>query len=260
MKHVVQIPNLPAAISLSGSEQMEIVQAGVSVRATVSQVVAGASAPPAATTLPIMDGAATPGTQQTYSRGDHVHPTDTTRYAASNPSGYQTAAQVTATLVPYALIDSQAFSGTPSMPTGAVGVTQPAADNSTKLATTAFVKSVAGAVFGRAIISDTPPPAPSPGSIWWESDTGIPYIYYPDVNSSQWVLFAPTLGGGGGGSGGGGGTPSDTVPLSDGVGAPGVSSLYARGDHVHPAMTPTITVSTTAPSSPAVGDIWVDIS
>lgn len=34
----VQIPNLPAAISLSGAEQVECVQSGVSVRATVRQI------------------------------------------------------------------------------------------------------------------------------------------------------------------------------------------------------------------------------
>ena len=33
-----QIPNLPAAISLSGAEQIEIVQAGTSRRATTQQV------------------------------------------------------------------------------------------------------------------------------------------------------------------------------------------------------------------------------
>lgn len=35
---VIQIPNLPAAIALSGSEQLEAVQAGSSVRITVSQI------------------------------------------------------------------------------------------------------------------------------------------------------------------------------------------------------------------------------
>jgi hypothetical protein len=30
------------------------------------------------------------------------------------------------------------------------------------------------------------------------------------------------------------GTPSDLLPLADGVAAPGTSLLYARGDHVHP--------------------------
>ncbi len=47
--------------------------------------------PPSAGT-PAMDGTATPGVVNTWSRGDHVHPTDTTRYAASNPAGYVTAA------------------------------------------------------------------------------------------------------------------------------------------------------------------------
>jgi len=35
---VVQIPNLPSATSLSGSEQVEIVQAGVSVRTTTQAI------------------------------------------------------------------------------------------------------------------------------------------------------------------------------------------------------------------------------
>lgn len=47
-------------------------------------------------------------------------------------------------------------------------------------------------------IGDTPPASPTAGSIWWESDSGNPYIYYQDANSSQWVLFAPNNAGGGG--------------------------------------------------------------
>lgn len=35
---VIQIPNLPPAISLTGAEQMEAVQGGVSVRTTVNQI------------------------------------------------------------------------------------------------------------------------------------------------------------------------------------------------------------------------------
>lgn len=53
-----------------------------------------AYAPPS-TTLPLMD--ATPaviGIETAYARGDHVHPSDTTKYNASNPDGYQTAMQV----------------------------------------------------------------------------------------------------------------------------------------------------------------------
>lgn len=52
-----------------------------------------------------------------------------------------------ATLAPYALLNSPAFTGTPSLPTGTTGVTQTAGDSSTKLATTAFVGNaiIAGA-------------------------------------------------------------------------------------------------------------------
>lgn len=59
-----------------------------------ADAIAGGASPSNAS--PLINGTAAPGTSALYSRGDHVHPTDTTRYAASNPSGYQTAAQVTA--------------------------------------------------------------------------------------------------------------------------------------------------------------------
>jgi hypothetical protein len=135
----VQIPNLPAASSLSGQEQIEVVQDGVSVRASTSQMLDLFTLPLASDVLPSMDGTANAGGSINYARGDHVHPSDTSRYAASNPAGYQTAAQVTATLVPYAKIDSQIFTGTPSLPTGTAAVTQAPGDSSAKIATTAFV-------------------------------------------------------------------------------------------------------------------------
>jgi hypothetical protein len=53
--------------------------------------------PPSSTT-PVMDGTAAIGSVNTWAKADHVHPTDTSRYAASNPAGYQTAAQVTAAI------------------------------------------------------------------------------------------------------------------------------------------------------------------
>lgn len=56
-----------------------------------------------------------------------------TPYNATNPSGYQTAANVTAALSPYALLASPTLTGTPAAPTAAVGT------NTTQIATTAFV-------------------------------------------------------------------------------------------------------------------------
>jgi hypothetical protein len=42
-------------------------------------------------------------------------------------------------------------------------------------------------VVGGVTISDTAPPTPADGALWWESDTGTLFIRYTDVNSSQWV-------------------------------------------------------------------------
>ena len=60
---------------------------------TLIQTVQNAVPLPSSTT-PVMDGTAAIGVGTTWARSDHIHPTDTSRYAASNPSGYQTAAQV----------------------------------------------------------------------------------------------------------------------------------------------------------------------
>jgi hypothetical protein len=40
---------------------------------------------------------------------------------------------------------------------------------------------------GGVTVSDTPPGSPIAGDLWWESDTGTLWVYYTDVNSSQWV-------------------------------------------------------------------------
>ena len=54
-------------------------------------------------------------------------------------------------------------------------------------------------------ISDTiPSGTPTPGDLWWESDTGRLKIYYQDTDSPQWVDTNPPLASSG--SGGGSGT------------------------------------------------------
>lgn len=67
----------------------------------------------AAAASPAMDGTAAVGTSTRYARGDHVHPTDTSRAPLASP----------------------AFTGTPTAPTAAAGT------NTTQVATTAFVTS-----------------------------------------------------------------------------------------------------------------------
>jgi hypothetical protein len=67
----------------------------------------------ASSTSPNMDGTAAVGTSNTFARADHVHPTDTSRAPLASP----------------------ALTGTPTAPTATAG------DNSTKIATTAYVRS-----------------------------------------------------------------------------------------------------------------------
>lgn len=55
----------------------------------------------ASATTPLINSTAAIGTGTTWARADHVHPVDTSRYAAANPSNYQTGAQVTASLGAY---------------------------------------------------------------------------------------------------------------------------------------------------------------
>ena len=143
-----------------------------------------------------------------------------TPYDATNPSGYQTAAQVTTALTPYAPLASPPFTGNPTAPTPSPG------DNDTSIATTAFVAAavtaggytlptasttvlggvkvdgttigIAGGVIsstatGGALVAATPPTA-SPGALWWDSTGGQLYVRYDDGSSQQWVIAnAPAI-------------------------------------------------------------------
>jgi hypothetical protein len=73
----------------------------------------------ASNAAPAMDGTAAAGTAAQFTRGDHVHPTDTSRAPLASP----------------------ALTGTPTAPT-----VTPGTDSSTKIATTAFVQSAIGTI------------------------------------------------------------------------------------------------------------------
>lgn len=76
----------------------------------------------AGSATPIVDGTAAVGTSLRYARADHVHPTDTSRAALNSPT----------------------FTGTPTLPTGTIATTQTPGNNTTAVATTAFVLANAG--------------------------------------------------------------------------------------------------------------------
>ena len=66
---------------------------------------------PASAAAPLVNGTAGAGALNAWSRGDHVHPTDTSRYSASNPSNFQTGAQLTTALASYLPLSGGALSG-----------------------------------------------------------------------------------------------------------------------------------------------------
>jgi hypothetical protein len=115
---------------------------------------AGSGAAPGATN-PLMDGTAAPGTATPYSRADHVHPSDTSRAAATHASQHGSGGSdpvtiaesqvtnLTSDLAAKAPLASPALTGTPTAPTVAG-----ASDSSTKLATTAFVQAAIAATGG----------------------------------------------------------------------------------------------------------------
>jgi hypothetical protein len=59
--------------------------------------------------------------------------------------------------------------------------------------TTALQAATKQYVDSKISIGDAPPGSPAPGMLWWESDTGLLYIYYNDGDTSQWVSTGPAL-------------------------------------------------------------------
>jgi hypothetical protein len=197
-------------------------------------------------TAPSMDGTAAAGTSVDYSRGDHIHPTDTS-------------------LAPLA---SPALTGTPTTPTASVGT------NNTQIASTAFVLANGGSV----------PPATAAPIMDSVAAVGVATKYAREdhVHPSDTAkaplasptftgtVSAPTVSPGTDSTtkiattafvqsavaAAGGAAPSGANPIMDGTAAPGSSALYSRGDHVHPSDTtkaplasPTFTGTPAAPTA-----------
>lgn len=119
---------------------------------------------------PAMDGTASAGVATTYSRGDHVHPSDTNKANINNPS----------------------FTGTPTAPTASKGT------NTTQIATTAFVQNALGASVPSP--SDTNPVingTASPGSAttWSRGD----HVHPTDTSRQATITASGILKGNGSG-------------------------------------------------------------
>ena len=168
--------------------------------------------------------------------------------------------------------DSPALTGNPTAPTPAV------ADNDTSIATTAFVTAAVAAGGGggaSVLVADTAPVGAPDNSLWWESDTGVLYIRYNDLTSTQWA----SVGGPPGPEG-----PAGTSDWADITSKPATfppsththlwadltdkPATFPPSTHAHAiadvtnlqttlnAKAPLATISTGAPSGGVDGDVW----
>jgi hypothetical protein len=109
----------------------------------------------AGSATPLVDGTAAVGTSLRYARQDHVHGTDTTRAPLASPTFTGTVTiPAGASISGFAPLASPAFTGTPSLPTGTTAVTQTAGNNTTAVATTAFVTAAVPAFGAQADINE----------------------------------------------------------------------------------------------------------
>jgi len=115
------------------------------------------------------------------------------------------------------------------------------------IATTFAVPAAGGGGGAATYIGDTPPASPVAGQLFWESDSGNLFIYYPDGSSSQWVpatIGVPGPAGADGADGAdGAGSPGTAPPLMDGAANVGTSLLFSREDHIHPSDTAKLAAS-----------------
>jgi hypothetical protein len=100
----------------------------------VDAAISGLGTPPTPSgTSPAMNGTASAGVSALYSRGDHVHPTDTSRAASTHTHPESDVTNLVTDLAAKAPLASPALTGNPTAPTATPG------DNDTTIATTAFV-------------------------------------------------------------------------------------------------------------------------
>lgn len=105
--------NLTGATTVTGALSVSGTVSGAGITSLLSTYALTSAVPTGYASTPAMNGTGAAGTSVNWSHGDHVHPSDTSRYAASNPSGYQTAANITSTLAsPPAIGGTAAAAGT----------------------------------------------------------------------------------------------------------------------------------------------------
>lgn len=171
--------------------------------------------PVPASSIPLMDGTASTGSGAAYARGDHRHPTDTSRLGTSGNGSNVTAA----------------FTQASARSNLATGETLAVLFGKIKkwfadLGTLAFKSSVAKSDLASAVQTslgkadtalqaETDPTVPA-----WAKAESKPAYTASEVGALPSTTSIPK--------------PTSTAPKAPGTAAAGTSTYYARADHVHP--------------------------
>ena len=170
------------------------------------------SIPSGYTSTPAMDGVGSAGSSSDYAKGDHVHPTDTSRQPAtlSSPILIGGTSQTTV---------EGALGGLNTVKTD-LGVVAAPFDTTTTYAVGDYC-----------------------------TYQGKFYKFY-NAHTGAWNAsdVTETVVADNFGSGGGGPSPYASNPAMDGTASPGSANQYARGDHVHPSDTSKLGVNDSAAS------------
>ena len=188
--------------------------------------------------LPVIDGTPSPGTSLKFSRGDHKHPTDTSRASQSDLDTLQN--QVNGLVIPVPSSDTPNMDGTASAGSSAnysrkdhVHPTDTSRASATDLAAlSARVDNISGG----ATPSTADPMMDGTASAGISANYSRGDHVHPTDTSRASATDLAAL------SArvdniSGGATPSSADPMMDGTASAGISANYSRGDHVHPTDT-----------------------
>ena len=214
---------------------------------------------------PEMDGTADPGSSANYSRGNHVHPTDTSRASQADLralqdevyDNYQTLSGEINTLDAKVAFSAAAPLMDSSSPSSGSSAYQARADHVHPTDTSrasavdlAYLTARVDALSGAADPATNAPlmdgaATPGTSNSYARGDhrhpTDTSRASASDLTALQQQVNAISAA-----------SPSNTNPLMDSTATPGTSALYARGDHVHPTDTSRASVTALNTLSQAV--------